>query len=172
MSAPLSTSGAPSEVQAWQELEDVFARLGHLARTPVAPHEFYRTVLDQSVRALSADGGGVWLRAANGSMQLALQTGRASDGPARNEAAQLAHQALLAQVAAGGIVVAVGPQSASENSVPLNFTDHVLVLGPVRTLTDGSHSDKRVTNRADQAFDQSQHTSMPQESATLAIVEL
>src|SRR5438105_3274106 len=110
MSAPLSTGGAPSELQTWQELEDVFARLGHLARTPVAPHEFYRTVLDQSVRALSADGGAVWLRAANGSTQLAVQTGRAADGPAQSESARVAHQALLAQVAAGGIVVAVGPQ--------------------------------------------------------------
>ena len=61
MSAPLPTSGAPLELQTWQELEEVFARLGQLARSPVAPQEFYRTVLDQSVRALSAEGGAVWL---------------------------------------------------------------------------------------------------------------
>src|SRR6476661_5193791 len=62
MSAPLPTSGAHPELQAWQELEEVFARLSHLARTSVAPPEFYRTVLEQSVLALSADGGAVWLR--------------------------------------------------------------------------------------------------------------
>lgn len=172
MSAPLSTSGAGPELQTWQELEDVFARLGHLARTPVAPHEFYRTVLEQSVRALSAEGGAVWLRAADGSMQLALQTGRASDGAARSESNQVAHQALLMQVAAGGIVATVGPQSESANSVPLNLTDHVLVLGPVHTLADGSYSDKAMSNRADQTFDASQHKAVSQVGATLAIIEL
>ena len=69
MSAPLSTGGAPQESQTWQELEDVFAALGQLARSPVAPHEFYRSVLNHSVRALSAAGGVVWLRAGRGAMQ-------------------------------------------------------------------------------------------------------
>src|SRR5262245_28745194 len=63
MPAPLSTGGARPESHAWQELEDVFSALGQLARSPTAPLEFYRTVLDQSVRALSAAGGVVWLRA-------------------------------------------------------------------------------------------------------------
>src|SRR5436189_818832 len=124
MSAPLSTSGAPSELQTWQELEDVFARLGHLARTPVAPHEFYRTVLDQSVRALSADGGAVWLRAASGAMQLTAQTGRASGGISHNEQEQRAHQTLLRQVAADGNVVSISPQTASEDSDAVNLTNH------------------------------------------------
>lgn len=172
MSAPLSTGGAPSELQTWQELEDVFARLGHLARTRVVPHEFYRTVLDQSVRALSAVGGAVWLRAANGSMQLEGQTGGAFAGPTRSEAEQLAHRALLAQVASGGMVVTVGPQSASENSIPLNLTDHVLVLGPIRALMDGSHPDKSHSSRTDQAFDRPHHASHTQEGVTLAIVEI
>src|SRR5437660_8530493 len=116
MSAPLPTSGASSEPQTWQELEDVFARLSHLARTPIAPHQFYRTVLDESVRALSAEGGVVWLRA-NGAWHLDAQTGIASAAPARNQAAQLAHQAVLGQIAAGGIVATVGTHLTSENSV-------------------------------------------------------
>src|SRR5438552_19020291 len=111
MSAPLPTSGAPLEVQTWQELEDVFAGFSQLARSPVAPHEFYRTVLDQSVRALSAEGGAVWLRAANGSWQLVAQTGRAAGANVRSEASQRAHQALLVQVATEGQVVSVSPHS-------------------------------------------------------------
>src|SRR3954451_1873843 len=75
MSAPLPTGGAPLEVQTWHELEDVFAELSQLARSPIAPHDFYRTVLDQSVRTLSAEGGAVWLRASGGTFQIAAQTG-------------------------------------------------------------------------------------------------
>src|SRR5262245_29927016 len=99
MPASLPTCGAPSELQTWQELEDVFARLGQLARTPVAPHEFYRTVLDQSVRALSADGGAAWLRAPNGAVQLVAQTGGASGGAPHNDEAQRVHLELLRSVA-------------------------------------------------------------------------
>src|SRR3954469_20666999 len=105
MPAPLPTSGAPLELQTWQELEDVFARLGQLARSPVAPQEFYRTVLDQSVRALSAEGGAVWLRASSGTLQLAVQTGRAAVAVTRDEQAQRAHQSLLLHVATEGHVV-------------------------------------------------------------------
>src|SRR5256885_5158238 len=111
MSAPLPTSGAPLELKTWQELEDVFARLSQLARSPVAPQEFYRTVLDQSVRALSAEGGAVWLRPASGTLQLAVQTGHAAGAPARDEQAQRAHQSLLLHVATEGHVVSVSPQS-------------------------------------------------------------
>src|SRR4051794_11521243 len=122
MSAPLPTSGAPLELQTWQELEDVFARLGQLARSPVAPQEFYRTVLDQSVRALSAEGGAVWLRASSGTLQLAVQTGRAAVAVTRDERAQGAHQSLLLQVAAEGQVVSISPQSKSDGSEALNLT--------------------------------------------------
>src|SRR3954449_5819126 len=104
MSAPLSPSGAPTELRTWQELEEVFARLGQLARSPVAPQEFYRTVLDQSVRALSAEGGAVWLRASSGALQLLVQTGRATGASTRDEQAQRAHRSLLLHVATEGHV--------------------------------------------------------------------
>src|SRR2546423_13636602 len=136
MSAPLPTSGAPLELKTWQELEDVFARLSQLARSPVAPQEFYRTVLDQSVRALSAEGGAVWLRAASGTLQLAVQTGRAAGAASRNERAQRAHQALLIQVAAEAQVVSIRPQSESDASDALNLTQHVRVFGPAESLVD------------------------------------
>jgi multidrug efflux pump subunit AcrA (membrane-fusion protein) len=140
MSAPLPKSGAPLELQTWQELEDVFARLSQLARSPVAPQEFYRTVLDQSVRALSAEGGALWLRAAGGALQVAVQTGRAAGAASRDERAQRVHQSLLLQVAAEGQVVSISPQSESDGSEALNLTDHVLVFGPVKSLVDDAHN--------------------------------
>ncbi len=145
------------ELQTWQELEDVFARLGQLARSPVAPHEFYRTVLDQSVRALSADGGAVWLRAFNGSLQLAVQTGCAGGAVARSAEINQAHQKLLFQVAADGQVVTIGPQTASENSGALNLTERVIVFGPVKSLADDSEQTAAEKNK---------------EALTIAIVEI
>src|SRR5262249_27021066 len=125
MSASLPTSGARVELQTWRELEDVFARLGQLARSPVAPQEFYRTVLDQSVRALSAEGGAVWLRAANGALQIVAQTGRVAGAAARDEQNLRSRQALVVQVAAEGHVVAVNPQSAADGADAPNLTGHV-----------------------------------------------
>src|SRR5262249_31003502 len=138
MPSPLPTSGAPLELQTWQELEEVFARLGQLARSPVAPPEFYRTVLDQSVRALSAEGGAVWTRASSGALHLVAQTGKAT--ASRTEQVQRAYQSLLMHVATEGQVISVSPQAASDTSEALNLTDNVLVFGPVKSLVDESPS--------------------------------
>ena len=114
MSAPLPTGGAPSESQTWQELEDVFAALGQLARSSVAPHEFYRTVLDQSVRALSALGGVVWLCAR--AERCSRSRKRAAPAWMRrtSEDARRAHEALLLEAVAEGRVVSVAPHTVSE----------------------------------------------------------
>jgi multidrug efflux pump subunit AcrA (membrane-fusion protein) len=161
MSAPLPTSGARVEVHTWQELEDVFARLGQLARSPVAPQEFYRTVLDQSVRALGAEGGAVWLRASGGALQIAAQTGRAAGAATRDEQAQRARQALLPQVATEGHVVTVNPQASADGSAAPNLTGHVIVFGPVRALPEGSADVEGPTG--------SERTG---DSVTLAVIEI
>src|SRR3954466_11972755 len=134
MSAPLPTGGAPLEVQTWHELEDVFAQLSQLARSLVAPHEFYRTVLDQSVRALSAEGGAVWLRAGDLSFQVAAQAGQPLSANDRNEHAHRAHLQLLVEVADAANIVTISPQSAFKNSTAINLTEHVIVFGPVKSL--------------------------------------
>jgi multidrug efflux pump subunit AcrA (membrane-fusion protein) len=174
MSAPLSTGGAPLEVQTWQELEDVFARFGQLARSPVAPLDFYRNVLDQSVRALSAEGGMVWLRAPNGAMQLALQTGRASSAELRDEQAQLAHQALLLKVAAEGDVISVSPNASSDSRDALNLTGHVIVFAPVKPLADKLQADNRSSNESKTSLRLSEHgpTTAKKENAAIAVIEI
>jgi multidrug efflux pump subunit AcrA (membrane-fusion protein) len=131
MSAPLSTSGVPSESHTWQELEEVFAALGQLARAPVAPPEFYREVLDQSVRALSAVGGAVWLRGAGGVMQPIVHTGWANASFTKNDKARRAHESLLKDAAADGHVVTVAPASLGKDAEAANLSDHVLLFGPV-----------------------------------------
>jgi multidrug efflux pump subunit AcrA (membrane-fusion protein) len=155
MAAPLSTGGAPLESQTWQELEDVFAALGQLARSPVAPHEFYRTLLEQSVRALSAAGGVVWLRAGGRAMQPAVQLGHAT--ASRSDDARRAHEGLLLEAIAEGRVLSVAPHTVDEeHPAAANLTDHLLVLGSVTAVAD---DDSKLGDGASA-------------SATVAIVEL
>src|SRR3990172_3199777 len=104
MSAPLKTTGASSESHTWHELEDVFAALGQLARSAVSPPEFYRTVLDQSARALAAVGGTAWLRA-GGAMQPIARVGWSGDDAARDDDARQAHEALLLEAVTEGRVL-------------------------------------------------------------------
>jgi multidrug efflux pump subunit AcrA (membrane-fusion protein) len=157
MPPPLHTGGAPPESQTWQELEDVFSALGQLARSAVTPHEFYRQILDQSVRALSAAGGIVWLRA-GAAMQPIVQMGRASADSARSEDSRRTHEELLLEVMQEGRVFSVAPHTVDEeHPKAANLTDHWLVLGPVILLPDGATADtKRTAERG----------------ATIAIIEL
>ncbi|MEX0613974.1 MAG: efflux RND transporter periplasmic adaptor subunit [Pirellulales bacterium] len=145
MSTPLSAAGASSESHAWHELEDVFARLGQLARSAIAPHEFYRTVLDESIRALSALGGAVWLRSTGGLFQPIVQVDWPRHAFAQDEPARRAHESLLVEAAASGHVVTVSPHSGDPGDIG-NPTDHVLLIAPVN-LPDHGATDQTAPNR-------------------------
>jgi len=143
MAAPLKTGGAPLDSPAWQELEDIFTTLGQLARTARAPHEFYRSLVEQSVRALSALGGVVWLRAASGAMQPVAQTGATEFDGARSEDDRRAHEAILREVMSAGGVMSVAPRTVSEEHPDAaNSTDRLLVLGAVSAPGDDPKSDR------------------------------
>ena len=130
MPAHLSTTGASSEPHAWNELEEVFAGLGNLARSAVAPPEFYSTLLAECVRALSATGGVVWLRRGASFQPVAQMRWPAAEW-SRNDELRLAHEQLLADATSGGAVTTVAPQSAERDELAANPTRHLLVLGPV-----------------------------------------
>jgi multidrug efflux pump subunit AcrA (membrane-fusion protein) len=150
MSSHLSTTdhpsggarrGGDSESHIWQELEEVFSALGQLARSSVTPTEFYRTVLDQSVRALSAVGGSVWLRAANGALQPVAQISWPRDEFASDDKVRREHEAMLIDAAAEGRVVSIAPHSRHDDSDAANPTDHVLLLAPVNLAVSYSPAD-------------------------------
>jgi multidrug efflux pump subunit AcrA (membrane-fusion protein) len=130
MAANLSTMGAPSELNAWHELEEVFARLGQLARSPAAPPEFYRTLLDECVRALAANGGVVWLRARD-SFQPVVHSRWSGARAADDDVSRQAHEELLRNAAIHGEVTTVAPHEEPHGSTPLNSTDEAILLGPV-----------------------------------------
>jgi multidrug efflux pump subunit AcrA (membrane-fusion protein) len=103
MPTPLTTLGAPSGSDAWQELEEVLAGIGQLARSPIDPEPFYERVLVDCIRALSAVGGAAWLRSAGGSLRPVAHvhwTGAKLDADARS-----AHETRLTAAAATAKVV-------------------------------------------------------------------
>jgi multidrug efflux pump subunit AcrA (membrane-fusion protein) len=104
MPTPLSTSGTASGSHAWQELEEVLAGLGQLARSPLAPEQFYEQVLNECVRALSAVGGAAWLRSATGALRPAAHVNWPGKEIASNHDARRAHEAVLSIAAASGQV--------------------------------------------------------------------
>ncbi len=164
MATPLSATGVSSESHAWQELEDTFARLGQLARSAVAPHEFYRTLLEESVRALSALGGAVWLRPPGGALQPVVQVGWPSSEFGRDAATRRAHEMLLTGAAAGKRVVSVAPRSSPSETEPGNPTNHLLLLVPVQLHLEGiasPHAQQQPVPPREQGA-----------SATRAIIEL
>jgi multidrug resistance efflux pump len=126
MSAPLSSTGRAADLSAWHELEEVLAELAALARLQPPPHEFYRHVLEQTLRALSAVGGAVWLRSENGALQPVTQSNWRPGQFAADEHARRGHEAILHDAAAMGRIVSVAPGAEG------NSTDCLLLAAPVQ----------------------------------------
>ncbi len=174
MSARLSTGGAASDDQAWQQLEDVFAGLGQLARSSVAPDEFYRKLLDRSVRALSAVGGAVWLRAPGGAMRPVVQINWPGDAIAADDDSRLAHERVLTDVATSGRVASVPPHSAHEAESSANPTEHLLLVGAVG-CEQRAESEEPRANQADSGplpSGSSPFALSSQRAAAVAIIEI
>ncbi len=98
MPTPLSTAGAASGANTWQELEDVLASLGQLARSPIEPELFYEQLLVECVRALSAVGGAAWLQS-SGSLRPVAHVNWPAAKFADSIEARRAHEALLSTAA-------------------------------------------------------------------------
>jgi multidrug efflux pump subunit AcrA (membrane-fusion protein) len=127
MPTPLPTTGKQTGADAWQELEEVLAELAQLARSPLAPDEFYDRALSASIRALSAVGGVVWLRTPSGALQPLVQSNWQNVGPG-DAGARAAHESRLSEAAESEGVV-----SHIDGNVPL-------LLAPVRLSTDAEQS--------------------------------
>jgi multidrug efflux pump subunit AcrA (membrane-fusion protein) len=137
MSSPLpipqlATSASATAI-AWQELEDLLATFGQLARSPLAPDEFYGRLLTESVRALSARGGIIWLRSTGESLRPVAQINWPAADFASTDARR-AHDALLADVAGLDHAVSIAPRSIQDAAQ--NPTDYALLFAPVRVTAN------------------------------------
>lgn len=156
MSAPGSTTDAASGAGAWQELEDTVAGLAQLARSPLPPERFYSTLLEECVRALSAVGGAVWLRSADGVMRPVAQIHWPGAQIAADDKARNAHEALLTRVATSGETTSLAPHSSRADDEAGNPTEHVLLLAPVQV--SGQRLGNAPSPSSSQTPDSSPHT--------------
>jgi multidrug efflux pump subunit AcrA (membrane-fusion protein) len=140
MATPLSNAAIPLDAGAWQELEEVFAGLGRLARSPATAEQFYRTLLEECVSSLSAQGGAIWLRTASGAFQPVIQISWPPPEFARSDNARRAHEEILAEAATSGKVALLRQPLVTASSDCPDLTDRVLLLGSVHCRDDAADS--------------------------------
>jgi multidrug efflux pump subunit AcrA (membrane-fusion protein) len=137
-SEPVTTEAAPGE-NALHEIEHLLEGLARLARTDVAPRQFYGELVAASVRALAAIAGAVWTPRATGTWQVESHLHLDELELANNPAAQLAHERLLNEAAAADSGMLVPPhfeanadRAQSGGGSVENPSPYLLVLMPIR----------------------------------------
>ena len=116
----------------WQHLDLLVDEMSTLARSDVSAGEFWRRLLDRTVRALAATGGAVWLREDQDRFSLACQIGADHAPWSTQPQAERSHQRLLAHVAETGLALSLPPHSGSPGDAETdNPTPRLLLLSPV-----------------------------------------
>jgi multidrug efflux pump subunit AcrA (membrane-fusion protein) len=121
-----------TDTSTWQHLDDLVDEIAGLVRSDLVPREFWRRLLDRTVRALAAVGGSVWLRSADGRLALACQI--EPDHAPQSGGSEICrqHERLLAHVAETKLALSLPPRSTSSgNSEVDNPTPLLLLLSPV-----------------------------------------
>lgn len=131
--------------QTKQQIRALVAEIAQLAKTNVAPEEFYGQFLPRVVSALAAVGGAVWTMNPEGQLALQYQINIQETHLRENEEQQAQHSRLLYKTLSGGEALLVPPRSgpgesdeaarlAGEGGPPAaNPTDFLLLLGILKT---------------------------------------
>ncbi len=131
--------------QTKQQIRSLVAEIAQLAKTEVAPEEFYGQFLSRVVSALAAVGGAVWTL--NPERQLALQyqinlqetqireseTAQAQHGRLLYKALESSEGMLVLPHSGPGDLDGRGPLPMADDTPPSNPTDFLLVLGLLKT---------------------------------------
>lgn len=124
--------------QTKRQIHSIVNEIGQLAKSEVSEAEFYESLLNKAVAALAAVGGAVWTFNEQGHLQLAYQIRLQDTGLADNPQGQIRHGQLLrkaverARESGQGLLAA--PQSGGgDEDEAGNPTDHLLVIGPLRS---------------------------------------
>ncbi|NIP84956.1 MAG: hemolysin D, partial [Planctomycetales bacterium] len=135
MSSEPSPSIESEYVQATrQQVRNMIAELAQLAKSDLAPAEFYEALLSRAVSALVAIGGVVWTVDDEGGWDVGYQINLQSSGLAGDAEAQARHSRLLRRAIhePDGMLVAphAGPEDDQEAGNP---TEYLLILAPLTT---------------------------------------
>ncbi|MCH8924067.1 MAG: hemolysin D, partial [Planctomycetes bacterium] len=123
--------------QTKQQIRSLVREIAQIAKSDIAPLEFYDAVLNRVVTALAAVGGAIWTVTETGQLTLEYQINLRETRLADSEDDQVAHGRLLRKVIAGGEGMLMAPQSGGGNPEDgTNPTDYLLVLGPLKTANE------------------------------------
>ncbi len=123
--------------QTKQQIRNLVREIAQIAKSEVAPVEFYDAVLNRIVSALAAVGGAIWTVAESGQLILEYQINLKETRLAESEEDQIRHGRLLRKVITSGEGMLAGPNSGSgSDEEGGNPTDYLLVLGPLKTANE------------------------------------
>ncbi|MDZ4820342.1 MAG: HlyD family efflux transporter periplasmic adaptor subunit [Planctomycetota bacterium] len=119
--------------QTRQQIRGLIGEIESLARSNLAPQEFYAGFLSRVVQAVGAEAGAVWALGESGRLELAYQVNLRSTRLADRKEDQERHGRLLRKVVGTGEGMLVQPQSGDGDGQVGNPTDFLLVLGALRS---------------------------------------
>jgi hypothetical protein len=111
--------------------------IAQLAKSDLAPEEFYGEFLPRVITALAAIGGAVWVAETEGRLALGYQVNLQQTQLRDDEEGQLRHGRLLQKVLTSGEASLIPPRSgAGDDDQAANPTDFLLVLAPLKAADD------------------------------------
>ncbi len=119
-----------------RQINRLFDEVAHLAEQELAPAQFYGEFLQRALQGIAAPAGAVWLRTAQGHLQLQFQINMRQVGLDTDEAGRHAHDELLRQTCLTQRPACLPPHSgsgASDGSPTAagNPTNFVILLAPI-----------------------------------------
>jgi multidrug resistance efflux pump len=106
--------------------------IARLAESDCELEEFFQGFLVRTTSALGGVGGAIWLKNADGALELKYQINLAQTVLGRDEQAQQRHTRLLLQLLSAGESALVPPHSGDGQASGGNPTEHLLVIGPLQ----------------------------------------
>ena len=119
-----------------RQINRLFEEVTHLAEQDMEPAGFYAEFLQRVLLGVAAPAGALWIRTAQGNLQLQHQANLQTVGLDRSEEGRKSHDELLRQTCQTGKPQIIPPNSSSggaagSTSGPGNPTDFVVLLAPI-----------------------------------------
>jgi len=120
--------------QTKQQIRSLVNEIAQLAKSEVAPPEFYGEFLPRVVSALAAVGGVVWTLEPEGRLSIGYQINLQETQLRERQEDQVRHGRLIQKVLSSGEGMLVPPHSGTgEEDEAANTTDFLLVFGAIKT---------------------------------------
>jgi multidrug efflux pump subunit AcrA (membrane-fusion protein) len=120
--------------QTKQQIRSLVNEIAQLAKSEVAPPEFYGEFLPRVVSALAAVGGVVWTLEPEGRLSIGYQINLQETQLRERQEDQVRHGRLIQKVLASGEGMLVPPHSGTgEDDEAANTTGFLLVFGAIKT---------------------------------------